>query len=241
VNASYFYKSILNSLYGKFAQLSVGWETDSDAIAQERWGHWFTLNADTNDIERWRAVAGIPQKREIKDEPTHSFPLISAEISANAREFMYNVVRDSPVHSVYYMAVDSLICSHECYESLLRRQLVDGSAIGKFKIVGIHKECRIIGPNHYVIDGKTVCSGLFGRADFGEVEQGKVVLRPLLHSILSKKPGHAIRTQSVEAREPCHKIKGSIDGSGNWSPFHIVPGRPLDAIPSDFPFRPEHR
>lgn len=216
-----FCKMILNSLSGKFSQKTKCWRDQRGKIPPERWGGWTEYDELTMTHKNYRAIAGNQQVLEDGPEPSHSFPAISAFITAAGREVMRDYINLCPEKSVLYMATDSLIVTEEGYESLEMAGAIDPSRLGGLRVVGKHHACHIYGPNRYALDGIETCSGLRGKMLRRKNGKGTVEVFEQLPGTIARGAVHDVRVKTV-VPPICHPtFRGEIDGSGYWSPYRL--------------------
>lgn len=220
--ARLFAKLILNSLTGKWAQHGRTWRDRPGHRSLCRWGGYFGWESRTNSYKRLRGIAGNLQELTDGKEPDHSFPAISAFITANAREYMRKVINVAGERNVYYMATDSLILNANGYANLQAEGYIDPSALGKFKLKGIHRYANFYGPNDYVLDAQQVVSGHISKA-FTK-PNGCLVseIWDRTPSIVSKGPVDEIIVTEVPAYYPHHTNRGRIGQDGWWEPYRIT-------------------
>ncbi len=215
-------KLVLNSLSGKWAQKLNGWTTVADEIPVQRWGAYSEYS---RKYQRWiecRGIAGMKQIRVDMGEPKHSFPLISACIAANAREYMLQVKSICPGDSIYYSATDSLICDAYAMEALQKAALIHDYEFGKFKVESVHKTCRIIGPNWYELDGVVTASGWYGNAMESDSHDGRVAVFERIDQLIETGPRRDVIVQRREATIPVVSRRGIVDENGIWHPYRIT-------------------
>ena len=217
-----FAKLMLNSLSGKWAQRGRYWRLRPDRIPPRRWGGWVEMDRSTGTYEKWRAIAGNSQIQEEVGEPPHAFPAISAFITSHAREYMRHVIEGCPPESVYYSATDSIICDVRGYESIRSRGLVDQTALGKFKVCGVYSDCTILGPNHYMLDGKEVCSGVLGKHLSSQVSSRTVEIWEGPASLIAQGPRSDVEITRVPVPKVRPDFRGEITKDGWWRPYRLT-------------------
>lgn len=216
-----FCKLILNSLSGKWAQHGRNWRDIPNEKPIIRWGGYPARESGGKIFQRHRGVGGNLQILSEGKEPEHAFPLISACITANAREYMREVISVCPERSVYYMATDSIICNADAYEKLRQEGYIDQTALGKFKVVGVHEYVCIHGPNDYVLGERQVVSGHIGKARVDSRGNLKAEIWDRAPTVVAKGPQDEIIVTEVPAYYPHHTNRGRVGVDGWWEPYRI--------------------
>lgn len=158
-----FAKSVLNSLYGKFAQLAPRWMDQPSRMDSEPWSSWVEIDKSTGELCECRSF-GYSIQRRMADEPhPNSFTAISAFVTANARCRMNRLRAIAGRRNVYYQGVDGLIVNMEGYNKLMAACEVDDFALGKLRHILQTNYGRISGIGDYRIGSKVAIGGLSGR------------------------------------------------------------------------------
>ena len=151
---SKFYKTLMNSLYGKFGQKSEIWEE----VELEYDNGIYDYIEVTEDGERKRTMIrslhGITEIKTGEQLSINSFPGISSEVTANARMYLWQLINIAGKENVLYCDTDSLFVTEEGYKNL---QGFVGSELGMLKLEKVFKVLRIHGLKDYegiTIDGK---------------------------------------------------------------------------------------
>ena len=152
---AYFTKSILNSLYGKWAQMQreiVYRYTDED---EDYYRREAVVNGEKlTEVKIFRDVFFI----EKKQKPSYnSFIAISAHITSYARMYLYQLMRTAGLENVYYCDTDSLFVNEKGYEKLQR--YIHEHELGKLKLEGV-KECEIYGAKNYLFGSERKIKGI---------------------------------------------------------------------------------
>ncbi len=140
-----FFKIILNSLYGKFAQkkiLSKRIDTYDGLLHNGE--------ADTRD-GKIKFIGGQAFQEERTDEPcTHTFIAISGCITSYARAYMYKILAHVPPSQLIYCDTDSIFTTLNSDDM---RQIVDidSKRLGCLKIEHINKTLEMRGNKDYTI------------------------------------------------------------------------------------------
>ena len=157
-------KMIMNSLHGKFAQRPSRWRPSPNTVALKRWGKWWAIDADRGTEIQYKAIAGIVFEPHEGDEPSHTFPAISAMIAANARQYMRGVIESAGRSNVYYIGTDCLIVSDKGLGCLTASGMVDRQQMGKLAIKHVSNNLTINGCNDWSMDEHRCLSGPFATA-----------------------------------------------------------------------------
>jgi len=166
----YFFKLMLNSLYGKFGQKSVGWEKIGECNPSEE-GYEKVYDVLTGKRYLIRRHNGIIEQTKDSEESFNSFPAIAAHVTAYARMYLFSMMERAGLENVFYTDTDSLITNQMGYQNL--KNVIDPKELGKLKIEGISKHLEIYGPKDYVFGDKVRMKGI--RALAKKVQPGVYV------------------------------------------------------------------
>ncbi len=218
-----FVNLILKSLSGKFGQLGDYWQDRPDVYPRGRWGHFLRSAEVDGGPVMWRGVAGKSQCKVPGAEPPDAFPVISAYITAYAREHMRTVISSLPARSALYMATDSLIVTRAGYDTMLADGRIDPLALGRFKVLAEESDCEIRGPNYYRIGDKWVRSGLWAKARHEKGRGWVADCWQQLPGIVGSKPDGSVMVRTVDLDESQVTPKGTILPDGWVVPFFLHP------------------
>jgi len=148
---SLFFKLIMNSLYGKFGQMSGEWQTRGkcDPLEVDYWNE--TIQGDRH-IYKMRKINGLIQKYERKEESFNSFCAISSHVTSYARIKLWDLMSQAKMENVYYCDTDSIFTNEQGYENL--KAQIDIAELGKLKIEAETDNLKIIGCKHYQFGSK---------------------------------------------------------------------------------------
>jgi hypothetical protein len=171
-----FTKKIMNSLYGKFAQLTPSWvncNTDhtlepftTDSRIDPLTGIWTTL----------RSVGWQCQKLQARKEKAGSFYAIAAFVTSAARCRMDYVRLAAGTRNVYYQGVDCVIVNKKGLDNLNMLGEIVPNELGKLRVEYESDYGRIRGISDYQIGSREVVASRALTAettDLGEVLQHK--------------------------------------------------------------------
>ena len=151
-------KLLLNSLYGKFGQRN-------ERITFNTYDDFFdTFVSKYIDLVHNRegtlyCFAGKQFLRFRGDEPSFdSFIAIAAEVTANARMHLWNLMQRAGLENVYYVDTDSLFVNEQGYKNL--ESEIDEVKLGKLKLEGIADRMLIRNVKDYVFNDAEKIKGV---------------------------------------------------------------------------------
>lgn len=155
-----FAKLMLNSLFGKFAQRGTRWmdEPDAQHPSGERWGTW--LEREGTETVPFRTVAGNGQAKRKAEDPSWAFPAVSAFVTANARQYLAEVMDGMPKRSILYVHTDAFFTTDEGLAHLRAKGLMTDHELGKFRLVDTHAWIEINGVNDLRLPTKWIKAGV---------------------------------------------------------------------------------
>lgn len=244
---SLFAKMILNSLSGKFGQKAGQFKRVDNVPCEVDWGEWlevgrtkdgrptgesFTVpkgkrsrqkDTDYSQTLLFRGIAGITHLWEETHLPYHSFPAISAFITAYGREMLREARHDLPAGSVLYQATDALLITQEGFNALKRKKWLNPTELGYFALKDKADFGEICGTNWYRLGEDTKRSGLWGRAKEGE--DGKTYAESWetceTHLLSPPKPEILVTRHELTTSDPKPKMIYNPQGWGNF--FELIP------------------
>lgn len=216
-----FVKVLMNSLFGKFSQCGWKWIDLPNAPALKTWGTWKSRNDETGEMEGYRAIAGNVQVRRRGEEPAHTFPAISACITAAGRVKLRRALALCPPQSVLYVSTDALYVLDPAMNALREAGYVAEGELGKLRIVDCHPDGEISGINDLRLGSKLVKAGvpLKGRLQAAGDWQGTVFEN--LPSILARVPDGTVATWERKFETPFHVWKNRMRPDGWAEPWTL--------------------
>jgi hypothetical protein len=154
---SFFYKIILNSLYGKFGQRNDYWEFVCVDLNQPN-GSWFVYDIDEGKRYLYRCINGIIEKSVGKVEAKFSFPAIPAHITSGARVRLLELILKAGLENVYYVDTDSLFVNEKGFQNL--QDEIDDKELGKLKLVRKANSVIIYGLKDYQFGSEIKIKGI---------------------------------------------------------------------------------
>jgi len=193
----YLCKLMLNSLYGKFGQKSEVWEKVGMDYARE-YDYWTEFDYETKETHTYRAVNYVIEERKGYDEGYNSLVSIPSEITANARLYLWQLIKTAGLQNVYYCDTDSILVNDEGLDKL--KDHLDRSSIGKLKVQQRPTKVIIKGLKDYIMGNKVKIKGIPKKAK-KTGEDDYIVYRSIgIRSGLHKKDINKV----VWARTPKH-------------------------------------
>lgn len=162
----HFYKTMMNSIIGKFAQQTTEEEEITDDINQrtkrENQGYELTGLLHTD---------GIFTKPKITTYPKYYCPIINAEVRAKANIFLYENMKKINTEDILYCDTDAIMFKNR---NNLQHYTI-GNELGEWKIVETNTNALIYGQKSYSLGNNIKASGVskifLNKKDF---EKGKI-------------------------------------------------------------------
>ncbi len=151
------FKILLNSLYGKFGQRGIVWDTAEDALTLET-EQWAEVEAGTGRITKFRQFGGIVQTQAADQESRDSFPAIASHVTAAARIYLWSLIMQAGRDHVIYTDTDSLLVDDVGYARLAHR--IHESDLGALGCDGHTDRIRIWGAKDYDLGFKSRTKGV---------------------------------------------------------------------------------
>lgn len=140
------YKILLNSLYGKFGQNGMVYETvgtDYNDVT----GSWTEYDANTLKPTRYRIFGGMVQKMKTEAESSLSHPAIASHVTGYARMLLLNAINLVGRAHVYYCDTDSMLLDEVGFQTLHKD--IHSTKLGKWKHEATYEDIDIRGPKDY--------------------------------------------------------------------------------------------
>lgn len=220
------YKSLINNLFGKFAQSN---NSISRTKAQShQLGRYMEEGDVVKDFSTDSTLVKVGGELYIENQnevsrPAFSFPAISAHISGYSRLWMFKVLKDVVgEHNVFYIDTDGLKVNQEGYDNLKKAGLLDGGTgeVGLFKTEWEEAySISIKGNKGYELvdkNGEVVHRAISGYGEIVEVK-GEIVVGTRYEV---QKDGSVKKvTSQLDYLKGVHNRSQSRDGQGVTYPF----------------------
>lgn len=163
-------KTMGNSLFGKFAQMTPKWECVKSEPCLRPWSKWVKHSLGRNKIREFRSFGWQVQECIGRMEKSGNFPAISAWVTSYGRLLMNHYRFIAGENQTYYQGVDSLIVSQQGKDRLVAAGCVRKREPGFLKLEGTAEFCNIRGIADYTFGDNEVIAGRPGiclEAEFG--------------------------------------------------------------------------
>ena len=209
-------KKLLNSLYGKFGQKGDVWQKIGDCPGErDRVEECFMPG--TNRRSSIRYLLGEIFELVGQRETFDSFPAIPAHVSAYARMYLYELMKQTGIGNYYYCDTDSLIINEAGLCNL--KNQVDSYTLGSLKIVERTQSVTIRGLKDYSIGTKQVVKGV--RKNAVKIADG-VYEQQLWPSFKGLLRSGDVNTYTIKKQRKVLKrkyTKGHVSKAGIVTPF----------------------
>ena len=156
VIGSNFYKLIMNSLFGKFAQRITAWEKYGKMKGYTGYGKYY--DSDRKEMRLIRYVNGEGWIEKNQEESYNSFCCIASHVTAYARIALWKSIKKAGLENVYYCDTDSLFVNRDGYNNLLTD--LDDYRLGALKHEKKVSHLVIRGLKDYEMDGYVKLKGV---------------------------------------------------------------------------------
>ena len=144
-------KLLLNSLYGKFGQKNEKWIQSGYIGFEDNYVTKY-INLRTGKSGLLYCLGGKQYiKYSDEEEAFDSFVAIASEVTANARMYLWKLMKTAGLENVYYVDTDSIFCNEEGYRNL--EHLVDQHRLGYLKLEGVSDQMIIRNVKDYTFAG----------------------------------------------------------------------------------------
>jgi len=209
-------KGFLNFLYGKFGQRGLRDDVVGDCpIGETR----IVPCVDVAHSEVYDLIylGGKIIRRSRENESYNSFPAVAAEVTANARLYLWRLIEVAGKENVLYCDTDSLIVNEVGYKNLSAH--VDEAELGKLKLQGTADNVAIYAPKDYRFGGRAYIKGIRDNA----VPLGESVFQqarfPSIQGLLHSEDMAHYDVTTIEKRLRRQIHSGIVTESGLVQPF----------------------
>ena len=213
-------KKMLNSLYGKFGQKADVWKKIGDCPREP----------DRVELCFVNGVAGVRQIRYLLgeifelvgfEECFNSFPAIASQVSAYARMYLWQLMKQAGAGNYFYCDTDSLIVNEVGLCNL--QSQIDNKRLGGLKIVEQGHSLTIRGVKDYSTQTKQVIKGI--RKNAIEIRDGVYEQEqwPSFQGLLRAGQSDVYTVKKITKVLDRKYTKGSVNPDGSITPFALDP------------------
>jgi hypothetical protein len=225
-------KTMMASLYGKFAQLNPQWKTCDSELDGPAWGRFPEMDHETQEAIICRHI-GLHTERMIgKTDHSQSFTAVSSWVTSAARERMRELIGHAGKRNCLYVVYDALFVTQAGFNNLWLAGEIKPGTIGKLKVNGYADHAEFRGFNNYTMGDKRVIAGIKPDA----IEIGNHVYQQTefqgIADIISSKPPDGVFVGIQSVRAPGIKKHGGKDSTPWTVPIEVTADKPsnLQAI-----------
>jgi hypothetical protein len=216
-----FTKQIMNSLYGKFAQLTPAWVNIPGDHSMLPWTNEARRDKASGDWIKYRSIGWEVQRQDKRVERPASFYAISAFVTAEARARMDWLRRVAGKPHVYYQGVDSLIVNKRGYENLVLSDEVAENALGKLRLQYESDYCVIRGVSDYEIGSRVVLSSKSANSEISDDGQCLQHKYYVMNNLFKNGPINTIEEKLEPWVRQSKYNKGIVAQDGWVEPFEL--------------------
>lgn len=214
----HFTKILLNSLYGKFGQKGEQWTKIGDCPGEpDRIED--VIDAVTHRRRRLRYLFDEVFEMSGYTETRHSFPAISAHVTAYARLYLWRLLQVAGQRNCYYVDTDSLFVNRTGFDNL--SAYMHDTDLGQLKTEKQTNSLTIHGLKDYVIGDTRKIKGVRKKAvRISDVEYEQEMWPSLLGVMRSDNVGQ-YTTETITKHLERNYDKGIIAADGWVVPYYL--------------------
>lgn len=231
----YMCKIFMNSLYGKFGQMTPEWIVVEDedraetlrSIIPPDTGR-FTIADSKGVATMYRRIGDRVEEKVGRREAYNAFCAIAAHVTSAARMVLLDGMIQCGWDNVWYVDTDSIFCTQEGKELMMN--VIDPGRLGAWKDEGDVKEFTVYGAKDYIMDGVARRKGVRKNAQEyayiidGELIEGVFAQEMFVSYTGAMGKGHAgeQRVMGIAKRLSRDYRKGTVGLSGKVTPILMV-------------------
>lgn len=144
-----FLKLLGNSMTGKFAQRRTKWVERRSVWPEKMWGEWPQLNADTGDVRRFRARAGLVEEKLAEESAVGTMTACYGHLTAACSLLLRRIREAAAPHNVLSCDTDGVWVTADGLRRLRESAHVFGDQPGQLRVTNTSWWSRFWGPKHY--------------------------------------------------------------------------------------------
>jgi hypothetical protein len=211
-------KLLMNSLYGKWGQKN---EVFKVIERNTKWDDCYIkeYNLDEREWQVFRVINGVVEQKVGEEEAYHSFPAISAHITADARMLLWWYIREAGEDNVFYCDTDSIFVNQAGFDKI--KDLLHPFQLGKIKIADQSRNVEIRGLKDYTFGDKTRIKGIRNDAiKIGFDEFSQWHFEGMRGSIHHHRTDKMVMSKVVKKLRRDYQ-KGEVQENGKVKPLHF--------------------
>ncbi len=214
-----FVKYILNSLYGKFGQLTPPWQLDDSIPSLHRWGKWHATAQDESLNQTFLALDNRVFRKVKRHPSDNSSQAIASFVTAAAREHMFGLRNIVGNGHYFYQATDSLCVDETGYRRLCDAGEVQAKTLGKMKLELESPHGAFFGNNWYTLDKKIVIGGKKKSSQELADSQWEELHFQGLRQMLDTIETDGVLVKKIIKRRRQDFRRGKVQANGDVEPF----------------------
>lgn len=212
-------KILLNSLYGKFGQKVEDWSfVCEDATRDYDW--WQEYDFQNRQIYTYRCINHRVEVSTGYHEGFNSLVAIAAEVTANARLMLWDLITTAGIANVFYCDTDSLIVNTTGLENLTPH--IHTLDLGMLKIVSVTDNLTIHNLKDYSFGGKVKIKGVRRDAEMIEYNKFKQMQSLGIKTGLHQHDINRVIWREVTKVLKRDYTKGEVSPDGRVSPLRLT-------------------
>ena len=215
---AYLCKIMLNSLYGKFGQRVEDWRFVCEDITRD-YDWWQEYDIQDKCVYTYRCINHCVEVSTGYHEGYNSLVAISAEVTANARLYLWHLAETAGLSHVFYMDTDSLIVDDTGLERL--SNFMEVTTLGKLKLVGDTDSLEIYNLKDYSFGGKVKIKGVRRDAELIDYNKYKQMQSLGIKSGLHLHDINRVIWHEVTKELRRDYTKGEVQTDGRVTPIRL--------------------
>lgn len=218
---SYWCKVLLDALHGKIAQMTPDWKDRPKAEVPDAWTTWQAYDSEAGCEVPHRSIGWHAQAQVGRIESAHSFPAVSACVTAAARMRMRHAFDVIDAGHVYYSDTDSIHTSATGLRQLSNAGLINHSKLGSFRLVEAATHAEYRGAKNYTFGGRDVVAGTPKKVLARDGYAITVNEFQTVQTIIKCRPGKGPIVRPKTMRIDRTVIRGDVMPNGSVSPAKL--------------------
>ena len=216
-------KLMQNSLYGKFGENHITYETKEEYTGQDCYRRIVTAKGSRN-IGVETKLCNLIQTPTGKEDTNHTFYAICAHVTEYARFLLWRAILALGMNNVYYCDTDSIITKEEFLPLIV--DFLDDEKLGSLKNEGKSESIILEAPKWYKFGDVWTRKGLPTSAKKINDDTWEYYTFEKSAGMMRKGLSEGIIRKTVRKTFTLEVTKGKVSETGKILPFHL----PFDAL-----------